>query len=293
MVGGALLVSGDPVGAPEAIGPLVSSAASLAARQGLALGVVGAGEEMLAAWRAVGLRTLYLGDEAIVETAELSLEGRAVRKIRQSVTRLSTAGYETSLRPHESLTEAELAELEDVSDAWLCGRPERGFSMAMEGLRGSHHAGSAFLLARNADGRLDGFLHFVPAHGRAAMSLGFMRRRPDTPNGLTEFLVVRAVQGLRAQGIEEVSLNFCALGRWLREPANLRERAVGRVARPLDGLFQIESLLRFNAKFATRWAPRHVAFPRWTALPRVAAAALEAEGQLPRPGLPAALRRAA
>ena len=293
VVAGALLVSGDPVGDPAAIPGLVERIVALAARGGLAVGVVGAGEGMLELWRGAGLRTLYLGDEAIVETARFSLEGRPIRKVRQSVSRLRNAGYETTLHRHESLSEAELRELEEVSEAWLGGREERGFSMAMEGLRGAHHAGSVFVLARNGDGRLDGFLHFVPAHGRPAMSLGFMRRRRDTPNGLTEFLVVRAIEGLREQGIAELSLNFCALGRWLREPANLRERLVAAVAGPLDGLFQIESLLHFNEKFATRWSPRHVAFSRWTALPRVAIAALEAEGQLPRPALPAALRRAA
>jgi lysyl-tRNA synthetase class 2 len=293
VVGGVMLVSGDPVGAEASIPAVVRRAVALAERHGMQLGVVGAGDEALELWREAGLRTLYLGDEAIVETAKLTLEGRAVRKLRQSVTRMRKAGYETSLRSHEDLSEVELRELEVVSDAWLGGREERGFSMAMEGLRGPHHAGSVFVLARNGDGRLDGFLHFVPAHGRAAMSLGFMRRRPDTPNGLTEFLVVRAVEGLRERGIEELSLNFCALGRWLREPARLRERVLGRMARPFDALFQIESLLRFNAKFATRWSERHVAFSRWTALPRVALAALEAEGQLPRPSLPSALRRAA
>ena len=293
VVGGVLLVSGDPVGAPDAIPALVRRTVTLAARHALSVGVVGAGEALLELWRAAGLRTLYLGDEAIVETARLSLEGRSVRKLRQSVTRLRKAGYETSLRRHEQLTEAELLELEEVSDAWLAGQPERGFSMAMEGLRGAHHAGSVFVVARAPGGRVDGFLHFVPAHGRPAMSLGFMRRRRETPNGLTEFLVVRAIEGLRAQGIEELSLNFCAIGRWLREPAGLGERVAARLARSLDGVFQIESLLRFNAKFATRWAPRHVAFSRWTALPRVAVAALEAEGQLPRPALPTALRRAA
>jgi lysyl-tRNA synthetase class 2 len=290
---GALLVSGDPVGAPDAMPGLLQRAVALADRHALSLGVVGAGEATLELWRAAGLRTVYLGDEAIVDTAQLSLEGRAVRKLRQSVNRLSNAGYTTALRRHEDLTAAELAELEEVSGAWLDGEPERGFSMAMEGLRGPHHAGSVLVIAREPGGRVGGFLHFVPAHGRPAMSLGFMRRRPDTPNGLTEFLVVRAVEGLRERGIEELSLNFCAFGRWLREPATFPQRMVGRIVPPFDGLFQIESLLRFNAKFATRWAPRHVAFRSWASLPRIAMAALDAEGQLPKPSMPTALRRAA
>ncbi len=39
-------------------------------------------------WQAAGLRSLYIGDEAVVETASFSLEGRAIRKVRQSVARL-------------------------------------------------------------------------------------------------------------------------------------------------------------------------------------------------------------
>src|SRR5262249_3069547 len=157
---------------------------------GLGLAVVGAGDETVELWRGAGLRVLYLGDEAIVDTRELSLEGRAVRKLRQSVNRLKKAGYTATLRAHEDLTEADIAALEAVPDAWLDGEPARGFSMAMDGLRGAHHEGSVVLTARDEHGAVGGFLHFVPAHGRPAMSLGYMRRRHDTPNGLTEFLVV-------------------------------------------------------------------------------------------------------
>ena len=48
-------------------------------------------------WEQLGLRSLYLGDEAIVDTAAFSLEGRAIRKVRQSVTRLEKQGYEAEL----------------------------------------------------------------------------------------------------------------------------------------------------------------------------------------------------
>jgi len=37
-----------------------------------------------------------------------------------------------------------------------------------------------------------------------------MRRDPGTPNGLTEFLVVKAIELLRERGLEEMSLNFAA-----------------------------------------------------------------------------------
>jgi lysyl-tRNA synthetase class 2 len=109
------------------------------------------------------------------------------------------------------------------------------------------------------------------------MSLSFMRRDRDTPNGLTEFLVVKAIELMRERGIEELSLNFAAFARLIR--------AQGKAARALsmlDRFFQVERLYRFNAKFDPRWEPRYLVFEGALGLPRVGVAALLVEGQLPR-----------
>jgi lysyl-tRNA synthetase class 2 len=49
--------------------------------------------------------------------------------------------------------------------------------------------------------------------------------------------------------------------------------------------FQIESLYKFNAKFAPVWVPRFFVFPGASDAPRVALAALEAEAFLVWPKL--------
>ena len=99
-------------------------------------------------------------------------------------------------------------------------------------------------------------------------------------------MVARCVELLRERGIEELSLNFAAFGRWLRAPQGRAERVLGRVIAPLDRWFQIESLLRFNGKFHPRWEPRYLCFQGRLGLPRAGLAALWAEGQLPRPRAP-------
>jgi lysyl-tRNA synthetase, class II len=181
-----------------------------------------------------------------------------------------------------TLDEETLHELDQVSMLWHEGRPERGFTMAMDSLRGTHQAGSVVIAARAPDGRIRGFLHFVPSPGRPAMSLSFMRRDRSTPNGLMEFLVVSAVQLLRDRGVEEISLNFAAFGRWLDRPDGRVERTLGRVVSLGNRFFQIESLHRFNAKFAPRWEPRYLVYEGALGLPRVGLAALRIEGQLPK-----------
>jgi lysyl-tRNA synthetase class 2 len=275
-----LLVAGDPVGPDDALPLLVRETCAFAEARGLEAAVLGASSSLLPLWRAAGLRALYFGDEAIVETARFSLEGRAIRKVRQSVSRVEKAGYTAIVAELATLDAETRASLEHVSHLWRAGEPERGFSMAMDTLDGEHHEESVVVIARDGTGAVRGFLHFVPSFGRPAVSLSFMRRDRETPNGLTEFLVVKAVQLLRERGIEEISLNFAAFGRLLERPSGRVERQLGRLVSLGNRYFQTESLYRFNAKFSPRWEPRYLVYERILGLPRVGLAAMSAEGQL-------------
>ena len=96
--------------------------------------------------------------------------------------------------------------------------PERGFSMAMDSLRNPHSADTLVVYASDGAGAIRGFLQFVPTYGRNAVSLSFMRRQPETPNGLTEFLVARRSSSSASAASREVSLNFAAFARLIREP---------------------------------------------------------------------------
>ncbi|MCW3008064.1 MAG: hypothetical protein JWP17_2690 [Solirubrobacterales bacterium] len=280
VIAGVLLVAGDPVGPPETFPALLAAARERAGSLGLRLGVIGAGDELAAHARAAGMRSIYIGDEAIVDTASFTLEGRRIRKVRQSVRRAQRNGYTVELAAHSSLSDPELAELEALCVRARDGAPERGFSMALESLRGEHLGSSWLVVARDREGVARGLLHFTPTHGRAAASLGFMRRDLCTPNGLTDFLVVRAIELLGERGVGELSLNFAAFGRYLREPGSRAERLAGRVVSHGDRFLQLESLYRFNRKFGPRWIPRHLVYESFLALPRTGIAAMQAEGQL-------------
>jgi lysyl-tRNA synthetase class 2 len=279
---GVLLCSGDPIGPAEALPGLVSKTVAYAERRGLKLAASGVGEQLLPLWRQAGLRALYIGDEAIVETQKFSLEGRAIRKVRQSVARLEKAGYTAEVAELSELDEATLCELEGVATRWLAGGTERGFAMSMDSLRTERAAGGVVVMAR-CGGRIRGFLHFVPSYGRPAMSLSSMRRDRETPNGLTEFLVVRAIESLRDHGVEEISLNFAAFARMMHGPRGLFEHVAWRAVALANPFFQIESLYRFNAKFFPRWEPRYLLYEGALGLPRAALAVMWAEGQLPKP----------
>jgi lysyl-tRNA synthetase class 2 len=291
VVAGTALISGDPVGDEAEIDDLLAELRRIARASGWRYAVVGASDAHLDRYRALGLKPVPIGDEAVLDPNEFSLEGRAIRKVRQSVTRLGKAGYSFRVVAADEVERNLEAELDDVSNAWRRGHPERGFSMAIDDL---HVPGTVLALAEDADRQIGGFLHLAPSPAGGGWSLSAMRRRPDAPNGLTEFLVVEALAWARDTGATELSLNFCALTDFL-SPERVKtpvRRAVRWGLLRADNVFQLERLYSFNRKFFPEWRPRYICVERLTDLPAVGLAYLHAESLLVLPG-PWARRREA
>ncbi len=168
VIGGVAIVSGDPIGPEGAGGELVRRFLEFAHERGWRVAVLGVSESCLGLYRELGLRSLYHGDEAVVDTAAFSLEGRPIRKVRQSVHRLNAAGFEARiLRPSE-IGETMRAELEAIARAWRGDAPERGFVMALDTLFQPGDDDAVFVIGFDRDGRPRGFLHFAVSRAGSA-----------------------------------------------------------------------------------------------------------------------------
>lgn len=280
--GRTLLVSGDPVGDATSVETVWADLRAHARLHGLRLAVLGASEATAEALTNDGMRRVYIGDEALVPTGTMNLSGRRNASLRKAVNRLARNGYTACVTTVAELDDATRMAMTTVSDRWRGGAPERGFSMAPDVLFDPLLDDCTVVLGRDATGTLRGFLHFAPAPGSDLLSLAFMRRDRDTPNGLMDFLVVEAARQLEPSGIRAFSLNFATCGRWLRTPERQWERLAARLLRAADRWFQLERLLRFNAKFDPIWQPRYLLCERPAQLPAVAVGVLQAEGWLPR-----------
>ena len=284
VVNGCALVGGDPIGAADDVPALLAAFRRFAHDRAWRVAILGASAELLPLYRASGLRSIYLGDEAVVCPAEFSLEGRAIRKVRQSVHRIHRAGYRVRfVRPAEVTPELR-AGLERVSHEWRGRWPERGFTMAMDALF-AHEAGM-LAVAEGADGQVGGFLQLVPSPASGGYSLAAMRRGKDTPNGLMESLVAETIEWAGEHGASELSLNFAVFGEVLRgcEAEPLWHRAARFGLLRLDRFFQIDRLLSFNRKFQPAWRPRYLCVERVIDFPIVGLAYLHVESLLTPPG---------
>ncbi|AZQ71248.1 MULTISPECIES: phosphatidylglycerol lysyltransferase domain-containing protein [Streptomyces] len=294
VVGGVSLASGDPIGDPEAWPGAIEPWLAEAREHGWIPAVMGASEEGGTIYARHGLDALELGDEAIVDTAEFTLEGRAMRTVRQAYNRVKRAGYTVTIRRHEDIPEEEMATLLRRADDWRDGATERGFSMALGRLGDPDDGRCVMLECHDGEGELRAVLSFVP-WGPKGLSLDLMRRDRDSENGLMEFMVIELLQRARELGVTQVSLNFAMFRSVFERGSRLGAGPVLRMWRSLLSFFsrwwQIESLYRANAKYRPIWEPRFMLFEKSSDLLRIGVAAARAEGFLEAPGLPKWLNR--
>ncbi|WP_190157207.1 phosphatidylglycerol lysyltransferase domain-containing protein [Streptomyces litmocidini] len=294
VVGGVSLASGDPIGDPEAWPGAIEPWLAEAREHGWIPAVMGASEEAGVIYARHGLDALELGDEAIVETDEFTLDGRAMRTVRQAFNRVKRAGYQVRIRRHEDIPAEEMAELLRKADDWRDGATERGFSMALGRLGDPRDGRCVMLECTDETGGLRALLSFVP-WGPKGLSLDLMRRDRDSENGLMEFMVIELLQRAEEIGITQVSLNFAMFRSVFERGSKLGAGPVLRMWRSLLSFFsrwwQIESLYRANAKYRPIWEPRFMLFEKSADLLRIGLAAGRAEGFLEAPGLPKWMHR--
>ncbi len=290
VVSGVMLASADPIGDPEAWPGAIGAFLEEALAHAWVPAVMGCSELGAEVWcREGGLAALELGDEAILSVADFSLSGRAMRNVRQMVSRVARAGYTAEVRRLSEIPREEIERIVQQADSWRGSPTERGFSMAL-GRVGGPGDDDCVVATATEDGVLRALLHFVP-WGDDGLSLDLMRRDRSSQPGLNDFLIVEAIKAAPGLGVKQLSLNFAVFRAALERGERI---GAGPVLRAWRGMllfaskwFQIESLYKFNVKFRPEWQPRFFVFPSPMDTPRVALAALEAEAFLvwPRFGM--------
>ena len=226
-------------------------------------------EESLPVYHRLGLRSIKMAEEAIVDLGSFSLAGgkrAALRSMVHKVTRMGLA-----VRPYDRAAALEPAideQLEETSEEWLAEKRlgEMGFSIGRFSLESLDDAFVFLCLERD---RVLAFTSWRPyRRGRAAL-LDLMRKRKEAPSGTMDLLVARALEELRAAGLEEASLANAPLAN-VGEPRGGLEKGVALLFENLNSFYGYKNLFQFKKKFAPRWEGRHLVYPRGTELPRLA-----------------------
>ena len=228
-----------------------------------------AAESRLAAYHSVGLRSLKIAEEALINLPEFSLAGGARANLRAMVNKVAKTGavirqYQRKCHPDAVLDE----QLEDISQEWLEEKKlgEMGFTLG----RFSLEAMNEILVFVCGHGeKVEAFCTWLPYRRGEAVVLDLMRKRQNAEAGTMDFLLAHSLLQLKASGRTEASLANAPLAN-VTGPADTLERGVEILFENLNAFYGYKNLFKFKKKFAPRWEGRYLVYPKGADLPRVA-----------------------
>lgn len=272
-VGGSFaLVLGDPVGPEKEIEVIVREFKSYCVENDWGLGFHQALPDFLPVYLRLGFKKLKIGDEAVVDLRSFTLDGKAMKATRNAIVKLEKMGVH-HIRYEPPLPEQVMQQLRGASDEWLQipGRRERQFTLGR--FEPEYVRSSPVIVAVDKDEKVLAFVNEIPCWRKGLASLDLMRRRPDAPNGIMDYLFVKAFLRSKEKGAEGFTLGMAPMsGFQEKETATPQERAVHTFMQQLNFLFSYKGLRAYKAKFASSWEPRYVIYRNVLELPRLALA---------------------
>ena len=265
------VVLGDPVGPRTDLPGTLIAFCDFCTQNDWGLALYQTSPDFLPLYRSLGFKTLKLGDDAQVDLAAFSLE-KASKGLRTGVRKLDRLGIRAEWReaPLDADTVQQMAL---VVSEWqrIPGRRERHFALGR--FDPEHASSTPVLLAIDPQNTVVGFITSPPSYRRGEATLDLMRRRPDAPNGVMDYLIVKLLERSRDAGFETMSLGMVPMNGFSEsEHASPEERIIHDSFQRLGFVFSFKGIRAYKAKFATRWEPRYVIYRTELDLPRLAVA---------------------
>jgi hypothetical protein len=226
-----------------------------------------------------GLRSLKIGEEAIVDVQTFDLNARQHKNLRSALRRVERAGLHV-IEFDSPLADATIEQLRDVSDAWLESGHHRERTFTLGRFDPTYLRETSVVAMADGDGDIAAFANILPTYQAPDGNFDLMRRRPDAPNGTMDALFVGLINRFRAEGKRGMNLGLAPLANITGD--TLPDRALRFLYERGNRAFNFDGLRHFKAKWEPCWEARYLAYRSDGELPRVAAAVARA-GELPDP----------
>ena len=206
-----------------------------------------------------GFDFMKFGENALLDLEGFSLAGRKKSSLRNILNRFDKDGYEFKIvsPPFDSYT---LDRLEEISNIWLKGREEKGFSMGF--FDRDYLNMSDIALVLDKDGEITAFTSLMPNYDEKILTIDLMRYDLDMKaNSMMDYLFLNLFIYAKDKGYKYFNLGMAPLSNvGIYKSAYLSERIASFIFKYADSLYPFKGLRNYKSKYATKWKARYTCF---------------------------------
>src|SRR5215469_1288980 len=200
---------GDPIGLGREIELTVCNFLQMCDVRGWRFAFYQTLPDFLPLYRRLGLKRLKIGDEAMVDLQEFSLEGKAKRDVRSKLHHFDDVGIHV-VEYQPPVPDEVIAQMRVVSDQWLeiPGRRERSFTVGR--FDPGYLRSNPILTVVDPRVTVLAFINLISVNG-SEITGDLMRHRTDVPNGVMDFLFAKLFEYAKQRGYARVSLGMAPM----------------------------------------------------------------------------------
>lgn len=260
-----LVVLGNPVGEKTAIFKAIEELREEADQFGYTPIYYQVSQDMLPYLHENGYDFLKLGEEGFVDLHTFSLSGNKMKSLRASRNKFDKDGFHFEV-VNPPFSKVLMLQLKNISDHWLGGRTEKGFSLGF--FDESYLSHSAIGLVRNQEGEIIAFASLMPVYdGHQTFSVDLMRFLPETPNGTMDYMFINLIEWGKKEGYQRFNLGMAPLANvGVSKYSFLSEKIAAQIYNQGHIFYQFQGVRKFKEKYAVIWEPKYLAYKRKTSL---------------------------
>jgi phosphatidylglycerol lysyltransferase len=215
-------------------------------------------KESLEIYRDLSRKSLFLGQEGVVDLSVFTLEGGERKSIRNAINKIAEQGYSSNIH-NPPLKDGLIQKLKAVSDEWLkvTGRKEIIFSQGM--FVEKELKFQTVISVENKEEKIIAFLNIVPDYVKNEGTYDLLRKTADSPNGIMDFILVELFKYFKTQGIQFVNLGFAPLS-GMEDPHNVTEKSMKFAYEKIISFAHYKGQREYKDKFHPVWSDKYLIY---------------------------------
>ena len=258
---GKAIVMGDPIGPKEYFPKAINEFIKEAESKNLIPLFYEIGQELTLLLHELGYEFMKFGETAKVNLTEFGLVGKSGRKFRAVINRGENSGYSFKIMSPPFSKEF-MDELENISNDWLSGREEKGFSLGFFDRDYLSLAPVACVLDKS--GKVQAFANFLVCNTKTESSIDLMRYDPQTErNGIMDYLFVQIFLYMKEKGVVYFDLGMAPLSNvGQNDHSFVEEKLAFLVYTFATRFYSFGGLRKYKEKFSPSWEARYLSYPK-------------------------------
>ena len=259
-----LIVMGEPVGDETQIPAAIADFMKQADDQDMSLVFYEINESLTMKLHEFGFDFMKFGEEGYVDVTTFTLAGTKRKGERALMHKFEREGYSVELlKP--PFDDALLDDLQTVSDSWLDGRSEKGFSL---GFFDRHYLNQApIAVVRAPDGKIVAFATDMPTGNNEVTSIDLMRSSADAPSGIMDEVFIHLFELAKDRGFKYFNMGMAPLANVGTSSYSFIEEKIAHLVYEYGYRFYgFQGLRSYKNKYVTEWVPKYVASLLFTLL---------------------------